>query len=128
MDPIADMLVQIKNAGAVGKESITVPYSKLKHSIADVLMKEGMVSAVSKTGKKVKKNLEIGLVYNDGVPKINDLKRVSKVSRRIYKGFKDLISVRQGHGMLIISTPKGILTDKEAKKAKVGGEVLFKVW
>lgn len=118
----------IKNAGRVEHESITVPYSKIKHAIADCLMSEGYLSSVSKKTKKGFPVLELGLAYVDGAPKITGAERVSKSSRRIYKGVKDIKISRMNHGLTVLTTPKGILTDKQAKKEMVGGEVLFKLW
>jgi small subunit ribosomal protein S8 len=128
-DPIADLINQIKNAGAVKKATISVPFSNFKLSIAEKLKEVGFVKAVEKKGKKVKKTLDITLKYNeDGKAFVQGVKRVSKPGRRIYRGFEDVIPVRYGFGALILSTPKGIKTDKEAKKEKVGGEALFQIW
>jgi small subunit ribosomal protein S8 len=127
-DPISDMLVQLKNAAMVRKEAVMVPYSNLKHEIAKVLEKHGYVSGVTKRGKKNRKYLYCELTYTSTGAKLGDIKRVSKPSRRIYAGVKELKPIRQGTGYMIISTPQGIMTDKEAREAKVGGEILFKIW
>lgn len=127
-DPIADLITQIKNAGAVGKASITVPFSALKSSVAQVLEKEGYVGSVTTRGRKVKKSLEIGIKYHEGKPRVTGAERISKPSRRVYVGAEDIKPVRQGHGRLILSTPQGIVTGMEAQKAHSGGEVLFKIW
>lgn len=127
-DPIADLIVHIKNASLVRKDSVSVPYSGLKEAIAHVLMKEGYVSSVEKKGKKVAKTLEIGLVYFDGQPRVNGIERVSKSSRRVYQKARDIRVFKSGYGNVIYSTPKGILADHEARTQKVGGEVLFKIW
>jgi small subunit ribosomal protein S8 len=129
-DPIADLINQIKNAGAVKKASVSVPFSNFKLAIAEKLKETGYVKAVEKRGKKVKKTLDIVLKYNDenGKAFIQGVKRVSTPGRRIYRGFEDIIPVKYGYGSLILSTPKGIKTDKEAKKEKVGGEALFQIW
>jgi len=127
-DPISDFISKIKNATSVEKESVSVPYSNLKYSTAVLLSKAGFVGEVSKKGKKFKKTIDIGLIYKNKKSRINGFKRVSKPSRRIYFGVSDIKPVKQGTGLLILSTPKGILTDKEAKKEKVGGEALFKIW
>jgi|SRR3972149_1572179 len=129
-DPIAAMLIMIKNASRVKGKTVTVPYSKLKHSIANCLEKEGYLAGVS---KKVIKNmpalvLVLDLAYEGEKAKLTDLKRISKPSLRVYAGVKDLRPVRQGYGIMVLSTPKGILTDKEAKKELVGGEVICKLW
>lgn len=129
MDPISDMLVQIKNASAAGKDAVAVPYSKVKFAIASALAQAGFVGAVGKRAKKSKTFLEIAVVYDsDGKPKVHDIKRVSKPSRRMYYGVKEIRPVRQGYGAMLLSTPKGILTDKEARKEHVGGEVLLTIW
>ena len=122
------MLIMIKNASLAGKESVILPYSKLKEAIGECLQKEGYVKAVS---KKVKKNhpvLEVELLYADRGPKISEVERISKQSRRVYFGMKDIYPVRGGTGLLVLSTPKGILSGKEARKEQVGGEALFKIW
>jgi len=128
MDPIADMITSIQNAGAARKELATIPYSKLKFAISNLLLKEGYLSSVNRKGKKDHKFIEIGIAYEGEQPKIIKASRVSKLSRRSYTGFRNIRPLRQGHGDFIISTPKGIITGREARKRKVGGEVLFKIW
>ena len=118
----------MKNGSLVGKESVLFPYSKIKHAIADCLKKEGYINAVSKKVKKDQPMLEVELVYVDKKPKISEVERVSKQSRRVYFGVKDIHPVRNGSGLLVLSTPKGILGGKEAKREQVGGEALFRVW
>ena len=128
-DPIADLIIQIKNAGMVGKSSISLPFSNFKFAVAEKLQKKGYVKAVEKKGKKVKKTLEITLAYDkDGEHVINDVKRISKPGRRMYTSVAEIVPVRYGHGSLILSTPKGVLTDVEARKEGVGGEALFQIW
>jgi len=128
MDQIANMINMIKNAGSAEHESIVVSYSKIKQSIADCLAKEGYISSVSKKVKKGTPVLEIGVLYVDGAPKVTGAERISKSSCRVYKGVKEIKSVRNGGGLTVFSTPKGIMTDREARKAMVGGEVLFRIW
>lgn len=128
MDPIADMIVRIKNATESKKESVVFPYSKLKLAIADVLFKDGFIKSFGKKGKKIAKFIEVVLVYEDGVSKIHGIERVSKTSKRIYQKAKGINKVKGGMGALILSTPKGIMTDKAAKEANVGGEALLKIW
>jgi len=118
----------MKNASLVGKTSVLIPYSKLKNEIALCLQKEGYVSDVSKKVKKGVPLLELSLVYVDKTPRINEVERVSKQSRRVYFGLKDIHQVRSGSGLLVLSTPKGILSGREARREHVGGEVLFKIW
>jgi small subunit ribosomal protein S8 len=127
-DTISDLIIQIKNASSTKKESVLIPYSNLKFAIASKLSEKGFVKSPLKKGKKVAKFLEIGLIYNDGVARISDVERLSKPSKRIYIGASEIRPVKQGYGSLILSTPNGILSDDEARKAKVGGEILFKIW
>ncbi len=128
MDPIANMIIMMKNASAAGKESVTVPYSALKHAIAECLRKAGYAGEISKKSKKNQPMLEIELLYENKKPKITQVERVSKQSRRVYFGVKKLHRVRGGEGLLVLSTPKGILDGKSAQKEQVGGEALFKIW
>jgi small subunit ribosomal protein S8 len=127
MDPIANMLIAIKNAGSVKKASVVVPHSKMKEAIASVLKEEGYIKTYKVDGD-IKKTLEIVLEYKGGSPRVTDVKRVSKSSKRVYAGVKGIAPVKYGHGLRVLSTPKGILTDKLARKEMVGGEVLFTIW
>ena len=127
MDPIANMLVAIKNAGSVKKASITLPHSKMKEAIASLLKEEGYIKTYKVDGD-VKKSLEIVLEYKGNAPRVTDVKRISKSSKRVYTGVKDIAPVKYGHGLCVLSTPKGIMTDKLARKEMVGGEVLFTIW
>ena len=122
------MMNMIKNGSRAEHESITVPYSKMKDAIAQCLVKGGYLASVTKKTKKGFPTLELGLVYVDGTPKVTGVERVSKSSCRVYKGVKEIKPTRNGYGMMVLTTPKGILTDKEARKEMVGGEVLFKLW
>ena len=128
MDPISDMIVQIKNASDASKESVVFPYSKLKLAILDVLMKEGFVKSFGKKGKKVVKFIEVVLAYENGQAKIHGVQRISKSSKRVYQKSKDIRGFKNGFGVLILTTPKGIITDKTARAEKIGGEALFKIW
>ncbi len=128
-DPIADFIIRIKNANTAGKDTVVVSHSKVKEAIATVLHKEGYLKSVEKKqGKTAVASLEVGLVYEGGKPRIQGVERVSKLSKRMYLGAGDIKPVRNGYGRLILTTPKGVLTDKEARKQKVGGEALFKIW
>jgi len=118
----------MKNGSLAGKESVSFPYSKMKNAIAECLKKAGYISEVSKKVKKGQLILEVGLVFVDKKPKITEVERISKQSRRVYFGMKDIHSVRNGSGLLVLSTPKGILSGKEARKEQVGGEALFRLW
>jgi len=128
MDTISQMMITIKNGSLVGKETVSMPYSKLRDSIATCLQKEGFIANFSKKQKKGFPFLEIELVYTDKKPKISDVKRISKPSKRVYYKVKDIHPIRNGTGLFILSTPKGILSGGEAKKEQVGGEALFQLW
>ena len=123
-DPIADMLVRIKNALAVGKPQVSMPASKMKLAIADVLKAEGYIGDFRVTGEKAAAKLEIALKYYEGRPVIERLERVSRSGLRQYRGKDALPKVLGGLGIAIISTSKGIMTDAQARAAGVGGEVL----
>ena len=129
MDSISNMITKIRNASARGIETVSFPYSKITLAIAELLQNEGFVKDVVKKGKKVHKTIEATLVYDeDKQPRITGTERVSKLSKRVYAGVSDIKSVRSGYGILVLSTPAGLLTDKQARTQKVGGEVLFKIW
>lgn len=126
-DKIGDLIIRLKNAGFAGKESIVLYGSKNKEAIIDTLVRAGYVKAVSK--KKNSRMIEISLAYKtDKTPRITNVQRVSRNSRRVYTKFSDIRPFKNGFGSIIYSTSNGILTDKEAFKQKVGGEVLFKIW
>jgi small subunit ribosomal protein S8 len=128
MDPISDMIVRIKNATDSKKESVVFPYSKIKLAILEILQKEGYIKSFGKKGKKVIKFIDVTLSYDGKDGRINGVKRVSKTSKRVYVGSKEIKKVKNGLGTLVLSTPKGIMTDKMAREAKVGGEALFEIW
>lgn len=128
-DPVADFLVRLKNAAALGQVALSVPYSNFKMAIAQTLKGAGYVKAVEKKGKKVRKTLDVTLECDvGGKPRLVGVKRISKPGRRVYRGARELHAVRYGHGALILSTPKGVMTNTEARKHKVGGEALFEIW
>jgi small subunit ribosomal protein S8 len=127
-DPIGDFIVRLVNASAIKQDVVSVPFSNFKLAIAEKLKECGFISGVEKKGKKVKKTIDITLQYTDTGARIQGVKRVSKPSRRLYRGVHEIHPVRYGHGVLVLSTPKGIKTDKEARKEKVGGEPLFQIW
>ena len=128
-DPIADFITQIKNASAIGQATVTVPYSDFKMRVAELLKKEGYLGDVEKKGKKVRKSLEVAIAYEeDGTPKVKDVKRLSKPSRRMYRGSQEMKPVRGGYGVVVVSTPDGVMTGHEARKKNVGGEILFEIW
>ncbi len=127
-DPIGDMLVRIKNAYRAKKESVLIPHSNLKQALAEVLKARGYIGNIERKGKKIRKFLEIGLKYNDGAPVLTDARRVSKPSRRMYVKSVELKPVKYGHGIAIISTSRGLMSDKDAKDKKLGGEILAEIW
>ncbi|PIR86541.1 30S ribosomal protein S8 [Candidatus Kaiserbacteria bacterium CG10_big_fil_rev_8_21_14_0_10_43_70] len=128
-DPIGDFIIRIKNAGAVGKDTVSIPHSKFKMAVADKLREVGYIQSIDRKGKKVKKTIEISLAYDkDGVSRIKGVKRISKPGRRLYRSVDEIHPVRYGHGYVLLSTPNGVMTDKEARKARVGGEALFEIW
>ena len=128
MDSISNMIIIMKNGSLAGKESVLVPYSKMKNAIGECLKKAGYISKISKKVKKGRPFLEVDLIYIDQKPKITEVERISKQSRRVYFRMKDINSIRNGMGLLVLSTPKGILSGKDARKEQVGGEALFKIW
>jgi len=129
MDPISDLLNRIRNAQAVLKEKIELPFSSMKYEIAKILAGRGFVGQVEKRGRKGKKMIEITLKYEDKVPVISGLKRISKPGQRIYSGARDIKPRARGlGGIIIISTSQGLLTDKEAKKKGLGGELICEIW
>ena len=128
-DPIGDMLTRIRNSQMRGKSTVETPASKLRGWVLDVLVDEGYIRGYEKTtGKDGHPALEISLKYYEGTPVIRDLKRISTPGRRVYMGVKDIPSVRNGLGISIVSTPKGVMSDAAARTANVGGEVLCTVF
>ncbi len=110
------------------KENIKTPYSKMDEEVLNILKINKYIEDFEKKGKGTKKILDIKLKYNDGQGVINGIKFISKPSRRIYSGYRDMASVKQGYGLSVVSTPDGLLTAREAKKNKVGGQLLFEMW
>ncbi len=127
-DSIADFITQIKNAGDAGKTSIVVPFSSMKLAIAELLVKEGYLLSAVKRGKKIEKFIDAELVYEGNTPRVRGVKRISKLSRRIYQKATEMRPVQYGYGLLVVSTPKGIMGGKQARIEHVGGEVLFSIW
>ncbi len=127
-DPIADLLNRIRNAQILSRSEVRVPFSKLKYEIAKILEQKKFVKKISKVGRKARKVIKIDLEYENGQSAISGLKRVSKPGQRVYLSVKKIKPVRGGHGIAIISTPKGLMTDKEARKQKVGGEIICEIW
>jgi small subunit ribosomal protein S8 len=127
-DTISNLIISLKNAGKARHEAVVIPFSNMNLAILETLKKEGFVTDIEKTGKDIKKKLIVTLKYEDGVPAISDVKRASKQSKRVYTGYKDIKSVRNGYGIAVLSTPQGVMSNKQATKAKVGGELLFTMW
>ncbi len=123
-----DTLIRIKNAITRKKESLKIPYSKLNMDVLESLTARGYLESVTKKGRNPKRIIDIKLKYEGAKPKIEGFKFLSKPSRRIYLGYRDIKRSRQGFGNFFLSTPKGILSDVEARKEKVGGQILFEIW
>src|SRR3989344_2993219 len=121
-DPIGDFLVRLKNASSVKHTTVLVPATLMNTELAKLLRKEGYIAGYEKRPRRFA--LEISLVYKEGIPAIHDAKRVSKPSRRMYMGVRDIKPVKRGKGILVLSTPKGLLTGKDAERERVGGEAL----
>jgi small subunit ribosomal protein S8 len=127
-DRVGDFIIRLKNAGAIGNKVVPVPYSKHIEAIATKLKELGFVERVE-ISKKDPRIMEVTLAYDEkGKHKIHDVKRISKPGRRMYVQAHDAHNVKNGLGARLISTPKGILSDREARKVKAGGENLFEVW
>ena len=127
-DPIGDMIARIKNASLRNYKKVQIPSSKFKVKIADVLKNEGYIINYSIENDNGKGNLLIDLKYNSGNPVINSIQRISKPGRRIFSSAESLPKVSNGLGIAIISTPKGVMTDIDARKQHVGGEIICKVF
>ena len=128
-DPIADLLTRIRNGLTVRKAFVLVPSSKIKVAIAQILLEEGFIQGYEVTNERPQPNIRVWLKYDKNRRSVvTGLKRVSKPGRRVYKGKRELPWVLSGLGIAILSTPKGILTDRQARKMSVGGEVLCYVW
>jgi small subunit ribosomal protein S8 len=130
MDILQYMLISLKNAGNAGKPSIIVPHSAFKAAVAKALFENGYIASYEKRPRQKGGDvLLLGVKYKEsGSPKISNVQRISKLSRRVYAGVKELRPVRQGHGHVFLSTPKGILSNVEAARQHVGGEMLFEIW
>lgn len=127
-DPIADMLTRIRNANSIGARGVSMPYSKLKNQVALVLKREGYIDGVDIAGEGYKRTLELELRYGpDGEHVITRLDRISKPGGRVYSSAGDIPRVRGGLGICILSTSRGVLSDRECRKQNVGGEILCKV-
>ena len=129
MDTIADMLTQMRNGIQRRHREVDVPFARMKYEIARVLLEEGYISNFQVTGEGVSKRIVVTLKYNeDGSSVIEGIERISRQSRRVYAGADDLPKIRGGLGIAIVSTSRGLLTDRDARRERVGGEVVCKVW
>jgi len=127
-DPISDMLTRIRNAAAVRKAEVVVPHSKVKFAIAKILEQEGYVQSVEMKGEGVQKSIVLVLKYDQREPVFRSMKRVSTPGRRVYKKTDELVSVLSGMGISILSTPNGLMTNKEARSRRLGGEVICEIY
>ena len=127
-DPLGDMLTRIRNASMRGKSKVRTPASKIRKWVLDVLQAEGYIRGYEEVTTDGHAELEIALKYFDGQPVIRELRRVSTPGRRVYSGVREIPQVRQGLGVAIVSTPKGVMSDAQARSANVGGEVLCTVF
>lgn len=128
MDQISDMLIRIKNAQKTGRSSVEMPFSKLKFALAKILVREKYLLDAEEKSRKGIKKLQINLKYNEGVPAIEEITKKSKPSRRVYLKKDAILPIRQGYGISVISTPKGLMTGKEARRAGLGGELICELW
>lgn len=128
-DPIADLLTRLRNAQAAHHVTTSIPYSRLKENILRVISEEGYVHSCEVIGEGTRKQLVVALKYTgQNEPVISGLRRVSKPGRRVYRGYDELAKLKPGMGYAILSTPRGVMTDKNAREARIGGEVLCQVW
>jgi small subunit ribosomal protein S8 len=126
-DPLGDLLTRIRNAQRRGKNTVSSPASKLRVHVLEVLQREGYIRGFTEVEKEGRKELDIELKYYDGAPVISEIRRISKPGRRVYSPVRDLPLVRNGLGISVLSTPKGVMSDNEARTQNVGGEILCRV-
>ena len=127
-DPLGDLLTRIRNAQRRGRSNVTSPSSKLRWHVLEVLQREGYIRGFTEVEKDGFRELDIELKYYDGAPVISEIRRVSKPGRRVYSAVRDLPLVRNGLGISVLSTPKGVMSDSRAREENVGGEVLCNVF
>jgi len=126
-DPLGDLLTRIRNAQRRGRTTVTSPSSKLRAHVLEVLQREGYIRGFSEVEKDGRRELDIELKYYDGAPVISEIRRISKPGRRVYSAVRDIPLVRNGLGISVLSTPKGVMSDNEARTQNVGGEILCRV-
>ncbi|VAV97758.1 SSU ribosomal protein S8p (S15Ae) [hydrothermal vent metagenome] len=127
-DPLADMLTRIRNGQRVNKETVSSPASNMRQRVLDVLEREGFIRGYNRDENSGKPQINIELKYHEGSPVIREIKRVSKPGLRVYSSVADLPRIRNGLGISIVSTPKGVLSDSEARAQNVGGEIICTVF
>ena len=127
-DPISDMLTRIRNAIAVRKNEVKAPYSKIKHSVAELLAANNFIDSVSVDGEGINKSIVIKINPENTNARITEIQRISKPGRRLYASVDKIPTVMRGRGIIILSTSKGLMTGAEAKKSKLGGELICKVY
>ncbi|MFH1789600.1 MAG: 30S ribosomal protein S8 [bacterium] len=127
-DPIADMLTRVRNASMINKREVCIPFSKIKKSIADILVGNGYLKNVEKKNDATHPYLLVTLKYNNKEPAVSHIKRISKPGRRVYVKNDEIKQVLSGIGISIISTPKGLMTNQEARKMKMGGEIICEIY
>ena len=124
-----DSLIRIKNSLARGKERAKLPYSKFDLEILDTLSRAGYLESVTRKGRGTRRIIEVKLKYkDDGLPSISGMKFISRPSRRIYTGYREIKRSHQGYGNYVLSTPQGVMTNIEARRKKIGGQILFEIW
>lgn len=128
MDSIADMLTRIKNALRAGHRQVIMPHSKLREAIAQILVDEGYLQSLKVIKKEPQADLELNLKYIDSTPAISEVKRISKPGRRLYTSSQNIPASLGGYGLTILSTNQGVISDREARKKNVGGEILCQIW
>jgi small subunit ribosomal protein S8 len=126
-DPLGDLLTRIRNAQRRGRSTVSSPSSKLRAHVLEVLQREGYIRGFTEVEKDGRKELDIELKYYDGAPVISEIRRISKPGRRVYSAVRDIPLVRNGLGISILSTPKGVMSDNDARTQNVGGEILCRV-
>ena len=127
-DHLANFVISLKNASAARKRSVEAVHTKLVEAVASILKKEGFIEAYDVKGSDAKRRIEVTLRYGDEGAAISDAAKVSRYSRRVYRGAKEIRPFRQGYGLRILTTPKGVMTGNQAKKENVGGELVAFVW
>jgi len=127
-DPIADMLTRIRNASSSKRASVVIPFSKVKRSVLEIIRQEGYVGDITEETEGIKKNLRAVLKYDGRMPTIRSIQRESKPGRRVYCKTDGIPTVLNGYGFAILSTPKGMMSGKDAKKAKLGGELICTIY